>query len=41
MGYGTRALQLLGNYYEGKIQSLTEQATVEEEITTVKDEVII
>lgn len=39
MGYGKRALQLLIDYYEGKIQNLSEDdVEVKEEIHTIQDE---
>ena len=37
MGYGSRAMELLQKYYEGKIQNLSEAE--EEEMSNVKDEV--
>lgn len=37
MGYGSRALSLLQNYYSNKIQCL-EEDIVEENIITVEDE---
>jgi len=41
MGYGSRALQLLTDFYEGKFQSLDEGATyVDEQMVRVTDEEI-
>ncbi|KAL5006527.1 hypothetical protein ScPMuIL_015333 [Solemya velum] len=38
MGYGSRAIQLLKQYYEGKIPSLTEAPDEEQQITTLAEE---
>ena len=37
MGYGSRAMELLQKYYEGKIQNLSERE--ETEISNIGDEV--
>lgn len=43
MGYGTRAMELLQQYYEGKQPSLSEDTVPDEEntITNVAEEVCI
>ena len=38
MGYGRRAMNLLIQYYEGNIPSLTEEVTEEEQIATLTKE---
>ena len=38
MGYGRRAMNLLIQYYEGNIPSLTEEVTKEEQIATLTKE---
>ncbi|XP_023932402.1 RNA cytidine acetyltransferase-like isoform X2 [Lingula anatina] len=40
MGYGTRALEILQHYYEGKIPSLVEDAVVEEAVPTVSKDAV-
>jgi hypothetical protein len=40
MGYGSRALDLLQQYYEGKMISLSETKDIEDNITPVEEQVI-
>lgn len=41
MGYGTRALYLLSQYYEGRTINLSEMVDTEDNIPTVSDSVCI
>ena len=41
MGYGSRAVELLGNYYEGKFLNLSEQTEEDEQIDNVPEEVSV
>lgn len=38
MGYGSRALDLLKQYYEGKMTSLEEEVAIPQEIDSIPDE---